>query len=109
MKAMVNTKRTLRKSFLAFVVLLPMRLLSSLCGQRPTFLSLPIRLRQRYLSTPAAVSTIPVQEQKPSDSWLRIVFPFKTDSDLRDEYVNMYGDLRMGLLFESMDAMAGTN
>jgi acyl-coenzyme A thioesterase 9 len=37
----------------------------------------------------------------------RLALPFQTDVELREEYVNHQGDLRLGLLLEDADALCG--
>ena len=47
------------------------------------------------------------KQKKPSDSYLKILIPIKTDGDIRAEYVDAHGLLRLGKLFEILDALAG--
>ena len=44
--------------------------------------------------------------KKPSDSFINVVYPFRSSKGLRDQYVNHYGDIRVGKILESMDALA---
>ena len=37
----------------------------------------------------------------------RLALPFQSDKELREEYVNHLGDLRLGLLLEDADALCG--
>lgn len=40
--------------------------------------------------------------RKPSDSFLTVSLPFGTDAQLRKQYVNFRGQLRVGRLLEGM-------
>lgn len=37
-----------------------------------------------------------------------MLLPFSTDLALREQYINFYGNLRMGKILEDLDACAGT-
>jgi hypothetical protein len=37
-----------------------------------------------------------------------VVLPFSSDLALREQYINFYGNLRMGKILEDLDACAGT-
>jgi len=43
----------------------------------------------------------------PSDSIVEVLLPFSTDIALREQYINFYGNLRMGKILEDLDACAG--
>lgn len=45
--------------------------------------------------------------KKPSDSFVEINYPFSSNKSIRDEYVNIYGNIRFGKILEDLDAMAG--
>lgn len=44
----------------------------------------------------------------PKESCVEKLLPFSTDHDLRYNYTNIFGDLRIGLLFQDMDNLAGS-
>ena len=44
--------------------------------------------------------------RKMSDSFVTAIVPLKTDLGLRDRYANCHGGVRVGRLFEDIDAMA---
>lgn len=46
-------------------------------------------------------------EKPPSASLLTVLLPFGSDPSLRAEYVNKWGQIRVGKLFEELDAFAG--
>ena len=46
--------------------------------------------------------------KRPCDSWVSVLFPFKTDIDLRAQYTSMLGDVLIGKLFENFDALAAS-
>jgi hypothetical protein len=46
--------------------------------------------------------------KRPCDSWISVLFPFKTDIDLRTQYTNMFGNVLIGKLFENFDALAAS-
>mmetsp|Transcript_41158 Transcript_41158/g.83024 ORF Transcript_41158/g.83024 Transcript_41158/m.83024 type:complete len:111 (-) Transcript_41158:491-823(-) len=48
-----------------------------------------------------------LQTKAPRDSAVRVVYPFKSDGALRDRYLNCWGALDKGILFEDLDALAG--
>ena len=52
--------------------------------------------------------SIEVRSKRPCDSWVSVLFPFKTDIDLRAQYTNMLGDVLIGKLFENFDALAAS-
>ena len=39
---------------------------------------------------------------------VEVLLPFSTDLALREQYINFYGNLRMGKIREDLDACAGT-
>jgi hypothetical protein len=53
-------------------------------------------------------ASIDVYSKRPCDSWVSVLFPFKTDIDLRAQYTNMLGDVLIGKLFENFDALAAS-
>ena len=42
------------------------------------------------------------------DSYVEEYLPFLTDSTVREEYINVYGKIRIGKVFEDLDALAGS-
>lgn len=46
--------------------------------------------------------------KKPSESAVTIEYPFSTDEELRFRYSNAFGFIRMGIILEDLDAMAGS-
>lgn len=42
------------------------------------------------------------------DSLIRVDLPFSSSPSLRDEYINVYGDIRIGKVIEDIDALAGS-
>ena len=42
------------------------------------------------------------------DSYVEEYLPFKSDLNVREEYVNVYGKIRIGKVFEDLDALAGS-
>lgn len=52
--------------------------------------------------------TSKVEEKKRSDSFSFLLLPFKEDKWLLDSYINAFSRLRMGQLFQDLDALAGT-
>lgn len=51
--------------------------------------------------------TTEVREKTRADSFSFLVLPFKDDKWLCDTYINAFGRLRMGNLFQDLDALAG--
>lgn len=49
----------------------------------------------------------PLVLKKISDSFTETYLPFKDDQVLREEYVNYYGDIRLGKVLEDLDRLAG--
>eukprot|EP01006_Ploeotia_vitrea_P018156 TRINITY_DN49426_c0_g1_i1.p1 TRINITY_DN49426_c0_g1~~TRINITY_DN49426_c0_g1_i1.p1 ORF type:complete len:408 (+),score=41.55 TRINITY_DN49426_c0_g1_i1:22-1245(+) len=47
-------------------------------------------------------------EKTPSESLVVVDYPFTADAELRDQYVNVVGGLRIGPLLEDLDACAGS-
>ena len=47
-------------------------------------------------------------EKPPSESAVKIRYDFATDEKLREKYQNPYGYVRMGIILEDLDALAGT-
>ena len=47
-------------------------------------------------------------EKSPADSSVAITYRFTSDDDLRSKYANSWGYIRMGVLLEDLDALAGT-
>lgn len=46
--------------------------------------------------------------KKPKDSIVERFYEFSTNLDLRYDYTNIFGDMRIGLLFQDMDDLAGS-
>ncbi|KAI9201924.1 HotDog domain-containing protein [Polychytrium aggregatum] len=46
--------------------------------------------------------------KKMRDSYVEDILPFKSDPQVREEYINAYGNIRIGKILEDLDAMAGT-
>lgn len=42
----------------------------------------------------------------PLQSYRSYLIPFSSDPELREQYINMYGDLRFGKILEDLDALA---
>ncbi len=42
------------------------------------------------------------------DSYVEEYLPFKSDAHVREEYIDIYGKIRVGKLFEDLDALAGS-
>lgn len=53
------------------------------------------------------VGTTEVAERSPSDSFSYVILPFKNDEWFLDAYINAYGRLRIGQIFQDLDALAG--
>ena len=51
--------------------------------------------------------TTAVGEKTRSDSFSYLILPFKDDKWLCDAYINAFGRLRVGQLFQDLDALAG--
>ncbi|KAM9894078.1 hypothetical protein OXX69_011484, partial [Metschnikowia pulcherrima] len=51
--------------------------------------------------------TTKVSERTRSDSFSFLLLPFKDDKWLCDAYINAFGRLRVGQLFQDLDALAG--
>ena len=49
----------------------------------------------------------PLVTSKVTDSAFEKVLPFSTDLELRDRYINFFGGLRLGILLEDLDLIAG--
>ncbi|KAK9382686.1 HotDog domain-containing protein [Kockiozyma suomiensis] len=71
-------------------------------------------LHAREEGRPASVSSVvtelnspPVEERTMDDSNTTITLPFKEDEWLMDAYVNSTGRLRIGQIFQDLDALAG--
>eukprot|EP01135_Chromosphaera_perkinsii_P009615 Nk52_evm65s1810 gene=Nk52_evmTU65s1810 len=60
----------------------------------------------REKSTSSSSSPSQEESKTPSDSFINVLYPFRSSRGLRQQYTNHYGDLRVGKLFESMDALA---
>ncbi|OWB72680.1 hypothetical protein B5S31_g2399 [[Candida] boidinii] len=54
-----------------------------------------------------SVGPTAVSERTPDDSFSYLSLPFKDDVWLRDSYINAAGRLRVGQLFQDLDALAG--
>ena len=52
-------------------------------------------------------SNVPLIERGPAESCFEKVFPFSSDRELREEYINFFGGLRLGKLLEDLDLSAG--
>jgi len=48
-----------------------------------------------------------LSSKRPSESKIEHILPFSTDLKLRGNYVNSYNDLKIGLLLEDFDSLAG--
>ncbi|KAJ3123134.1 Acyl-coenzyme A thioesterase 9, mitochondrial [Physocladia obscura] len=59
-------------------------------------------------ATAAAVNYSTVVEKSMADSFLHIFLPFRSDLSLKDEYLNLYGRIRVGKVLEDLDALAGS-
>jgi acyl-coenzyme A thioesterase 9 len=46
-------------------------------------------------------------DKTPAESAIEVNLPFSTDSVLREQYINFYGNLRVGKILEDLDACAG--
>ncbi|KAL6075985.1 Thioesterase/thiol ester dehydrase-isomerase [Balamuthia mandrillaris] len=46
-------------------------------------------------------------DKTPAESAVELYLPFSTDQNLREQYVNFYGNLRFGKILEDLDAAAG--
>lgn len=55
----------------------------------------------------AKYSPTKILEKSPKESFTEVNYPFKTDLGLQEQYINPYGTVRLGRIFEDMDAMAG--
>lgn len=44
-------------------------------------------------------------DKRMSDSYVEEYLPFKSDSSVKDDYVNVYGRIRIGKVFEDLDAL----
>lgn len=53
------------------------------------------------------MAEIPIEKKRSGDSRHSKVMPFSSDSKLRDQHINIFGDLRFGLLLEELDKAAG--
>lgn len=53
------------------------------------------------------VGTLDVAERSPKDSFSYVILPFKSDEWFLDAYINAYGRLRIGQIFQDLDALAG--
>jgi acyl-coenzyme A thioesterase 9 len=42
------------------------------------------------------------------DSYVEEYLPFKSDPNVREEYLNAYGTIRIGKILEDLDALAGS-
>lgn len=51
--------------------------------------------------------TCEIKERRRSDSFTFLLLPFKDDAWLLDSYVNAFGRLKVGQLFQDLDALAG--
>ncbi|GMM35357.1 hypothetical protein DASC09_026820 [Saccharomycopsis crataegensis] len=52
--------------------------------------------------------TADIKEKKRADSFSFLLLPFKEDQWLLDSYINAFGRLKVGQLFQDLDALAGT-
>ena len=62
--------------------------------------------RSRVTSSPDGANR-PLTQRPPSDSSFEEILPFRTDAELRDRYLNFFGELRLGKLLEDFDLTAG--
>lgn len=53
------------------------------------------------------VGTKEVANRSPQDSFSYVILPFKSDEWFLDAYINAYGRLRIGQIFQDLDALAG--
>lgn len=53
------------------------------------------------------VGTTEVQNRSPTDSFSYVILPFKSDHWSLDPYINAYGRLRIGQIFQDLDSLAG--
>lgn len=49
----------------------------------------------------------PLEERSPGESCFEKIYPFGSDLELREEYINFFGGLRIGKLLEDLDLVAG--
>ncbi|CAI2172934.1 1658_t:CDS:10 [Funneliformis geosporum] len=47
-----------------------------------------------------------LKARKMTDSYIKEILPFKSDTELLEEYVNLYGSIRIGKIFENLDVLA---
>ena len=57
------------------------------------------------ISLPTSQEDLPLR--KMSDSYEEAVIPLHSDKQLREQYVNFFGDIRFGRVLENLDEMAG--
>lgn len=53
------------------------------------------------------IVTEEVTQKSPKDSFSYVILPFRSDEWFLDGYINAYGRLRIGQLFQDLDALAG--
>lgn len=76
--------------------------------QRQLELSQKAHSSNNTSSSSSAASLLPLSSRTPSETALSITIPLETDIDVRSEYMNPVGGLRMGKLLEDLDAFACT-
>ncbi|CAG8725864.1 8794_t:CDS:10, partial [Funneliformis mosseae] len=62
---------------------------------------------QRNSNSAGKVPKRELKVRKMTDSYEEEILPFKSDPELLEEYVNPYGSIRIGKIFENLDLLAG--
>ena len=80
------------------------------CGERPGVHQNPIvdTLWQRREGAVDDHDAVPLVPRPPSFSQLSVDYRFGSDATLREHYLNPWGKVRIGRVFEDLDALAGS-
>ena len=55
----------------------------------------------------SSISYIPIEKHM-KGSFVEEILPFRTNPEFREEYINVYGTIRIGKVLEDLDALAGS-
>jgi acyl-coenzyme A thioesterase 9 len=63
--------------------------------------------RIKHIRRKCSVRSFETKIKQPRDSYLEKIYNFDTDIDLRENYLNSFGYLRIGKILEDLDLFAG--
>ncbi|KAJ1943748.1 hypothetical protein FBU59_002814, partial [Linderina macrospora] len=76
-------------------------------GKSADYMSIFKRISDANSSDAKRTAKQPLVLKKISDSFTETFLPFKDNRALREEYVNFYGEIRLGKVLEDLDRVAG--